>query len=149
MSLKKRLDFTDVETGFKTIPIGEYEAFVFNIVPKVSQAGNEMYQVAFKIADGEHKGRQVFTNLTFVDTAMFKIREFLEACKVQVPSKAIDVDFALCIGKKVRIKISHKPSKKDPNEPFANVDKVLPLEFGLGIDVPPDTEDTDDDVPFK
>jgi len=148
MSLKRKLDFTNVEDGFTLIPKGVYSVYVFELQEKTSTAGNDMMKVILKIADGEYKGRQIFTNLTFVESAMFKIREFLVACGCQVPKKAMDIDFTKCIGKKINVEIAHRTSKEKPDEPFADVKRFLSTEVSDGK-TPPETKDDEADVPFK
>lgn len=152
MGLKRKLDFTNTEDGFTLIPKGVYPAFVFSIEEKVSTTGNDMLKVVLKIADGEFKGRQIFTSLVFVEAAMFKIKEFLTACGVNVPKKAVDIDFSKCMGKKIKIEINHRASKDKPDELFADVKKYIsPTAAPTSSTTPPATHDDDDDeaLPFK
>jgi hypothetical protein len=155
MAMKRKLDFTNVEEGFSLIPKGIYAVYVFDIQEKTSSAGNDMMKVILKIADGEFKGRQVFANLTFVDTAMFKIREFLVACGATIPKKTVDIDFSKCVGKKIRIEVQHRTSKEKPDDPFADVKKFLPLTDSATVAIannsnPPETaDDKAEELPFK
>jgi len=153
MALKKKLDFTNVTDGFELLPKGTYPVYVFELQEKTATTGNEMIKVILKVADGEFKGRQIWTNLVFVETALFKIREFLVACGATVPKKTVDIDFNKCIGKKVKVEVIHRTTKEKPDEPFTDVKKFLPFaasDTSNGIpDSPPDTKDEDDEVPFK
>ncbi len=155
MALKRRLDFTNVTDGFELIPKGIYNVYVFEMKEGTSGAGNDTMKLILKVADGEYKGRQIWTNLTFVESAMFKIREFLQACGSTVPKKALDIDFTKCIGKKLKVEVVHRTSKEKPDEPFADVKKFMPLnasnDDAVGSGNPPPTQDNDneDNVPFK
>lgn len=161
MAYKKSLDFTNVSDTFELIPAGTYKAHVFELTEKVSTAGNDMFKVVLKISEGELKGRQVFTNLTFVENAMFKIREFLLACGAKVEKKAVNIDFSKCIGKQIKIIVSHR-TNKDTGDVFADVKKFLSLDAdtsgsttgnsNIDSDLPfsgGDNKNNDDDVPFK
>jgi hypothetical protein len=152
MAMKKKLDFTNVSEGFETLPKGVYDFYVFEMKEGLSQAGNEKMDVILKVADGEHKGRQVWSNLTFVETAMFKIREFLIACGAEVPKKAVDIDFSKCIGKKIRAEVYHRPNKNDPEKPYADIKQYFPKNSpktdSKNDDTPPATIDSDE-IPFK
>lgn len=164
MAMKRKLDFTNVTDGFELIPKGTYNVHVFELQEKTASTGNEMLKVILKISDGEYKGRQLFTNLVFVETALFKIREFLQACGATIPKKTVDIDFSKCIGKKIKVEVTHRTTKEKPDEPFSDVKKFLPFAAvdtkGKGKDKvnasvddgnPPDTQDDDDseEVPFK
>jgi hypothetical protein len=151
MAMKKKLDFTNVSEGFETLPKGVYDFYVFEMKEGISQAGNEKMDVTLKVADGEYKGRQVWTNLTFVETAMFKIREFLIACGADVPKKAIDIDFSKCIGKKVRAEVIHRSNKENPDKPFADIKQYFPKDSSKtssNDNAPPTTIDSNE-IPFK
>lgn len=161
MALKKSLDFTNVSDSFETIPAGTYKVHVFELTEKQSSAGNDMFKVVLKVSEGEYKGRQIFTNLTFVENAMFKIREFLLACGAKVEKKALNIDFSKCIGKQIKVIVYHRKNN-ETQEVFADVKKFLPLDAETGnagnsnnsanSDVPfsgGSTNNDDDDVPFK
>lgn len=152
MALKKKLDFSNVSEGFDLIPAGTYSCHIFDLTEKQSTAGNDMLKVVLKISKGELKGRQIFTNLTFVESAMFKIREFLIAAGAEIPKKAVNIDFSKTVGKEIKVIVYHRKNKDD--ETYSDVKKFLPLNAELaGSDASgqPSGEKTidEDDVPFK
>jgi hypothetical protein len=154
MALKKKLDFSNVSEGFDVLPAGTYTCHVFDLQDKVSSKGNDMLKVTLKVSKGEHKGRQIFTNLVFTESALFKIREFLLACGAQIPKKAVDIDFSKCVGKEVKVIIYHRKNT-DTNETYSDVKKFLALNADAGNDggqasgsVELNIND-DDEVPFK
>lgn len=160
MALKKKLDFTNVSEGFDLLPAGTYNVHVFDLTEKQSSNGNDMLKVVLKVSKGEFKGRQIFTNLTFVESAMFKIREFLVACVGTVPKKSIDVDFSKCVGKECKVIIYHRKNTQT-DEVYADVKKFLSLtaetpaasggkaSSGATSPAADTSADDDDDVPFK
>lgn len=167
MALKKSLDFSNVSDSFEVIPAGTYKVHVFELTEKQSSNGNDMFKVVLKVSEGEYKGRQIFTNLTFVETAMFKIREFLIACGAKVEKKALNIDFSKCVGKQIKVIVYHRKNK-DTDEVFADVKKFLSLDAdaskgasGNGVkqdagakqdaDIPfiGNNDDDDDGIPFK
>lgn len=78
MSMK--IDFTGIETGeFEVIPSGVYEANVFEAEVKESQAGNKYIAWKLKIADGDYKGRMLFFNTSLVASALWKLKQTLQA----------------------------------------------------------------------
>ena len=155
MALKKSLDFSNVSEGFDLLPAGTYTCHVFDLSEKSSSKGNDMLKVVLKVSKGEYKGRQIFTNLVFVESALFKIREFLVACGAQIPKKVVAIDFSKCVGKEIKVIVYHRKSK-DTDETYADVKKFLSLDADAGGNdggqasggSKPDT-DEDDEIPFK
>jgi len=162
MALKKKIDFSNVSEGFDLLPAGTYSCHIFDLTEKQSSNGNDMLKVVLKVSKGEFKGRQIFTNLTFVESAMFKIREFLVACGATIGKKSVDIDFSKCVGKEIKVIIYHRKNTQT-EEMYADVKKFLPLSAynasvsggqpsGEASTPPPSTPppaDDDDDVPFK
>jgi len=59
------MDFTNIETAggdFEPIPAGAYKATVFNVEETTFKTGAKGYSVTFKVQDGEHAGRRLWTN---------------------------------------------------------------------------------------
>lgn len=158
MALKKKIDFSNVSEGFDLIPAGTYTAHIFDLTEKQSSNGNDMLKVVLKVSKGEFKGRQIFTNLTFVESAMFKIREFLVACGAQIGKKAMDIDFSKCVGKEIKVIVYHRKNTQT-DEVYADVKKFLNVNdasaatkaSGGQASGEVDTGDAgdDDEVPFK
>jgi len=156
MALKKKMDFSNVSEGFDLLPAGTYTCHIFDLTEKTSSNGNDMLKVVLKVNKGDYKGRQIFTNLTFVESAMFKIREFLVACGAAVGKKAMDVDFSKCIGKEIKVIVYHRKNTQT-DEVYADVKKFLNIAeapkavggqpSGEAADTSADTDD--DELPFK
>ena len=70
--MKVNFDFTNVDS-FETIPQGKYTCYLFDVDEKTTRKGDPMYVLILKIAEGEHKGRQLFYNLPVMRQTMWKI----------------------------------------------------------------------------
>lgn len=62
-----RVNFKEVdeEQQFTIIPEGEYVAEIAKVEEKKTKKGDDMWNVQFKIIEGEHKGASIFTFLVF------------------------------------------------------------------------------------
>lgn len=62
-------------TGFEPIPAGYYEAEITKSELKSTKDGTGKYiAMTFKVLDGEHEGRLVFTNLNIVNKSDVAVR---------------------------------------------------------------------------
>jgi len=152
--MEANFDFTNVESGFELLPKGDYPIHLFDVDLKKTQKGDNMYVLILKIAGGEHKGRQLFFNLPVMQQTMWKIKETLEAFGVEVPKRAMKIDFDEMLGSKAMAIVDHreyqgkdrediiglKPfeggSTDDGGDPFAEGEGGNPIEI------------SDDDLPF-
>ena len=146
--MRANFDFTSVEEGFELLPKGDYVINLFDVDLKKTKAKDDMYVLVLKIAEGEHKGRQLFFNLPVMQQTMWKIKETLEAFGMKVPKGAMDIDFDEMLGKKATAIIDHQEYQGKDRE------DVIGLKPYEGGDDSPDSEDnsglniSDDDMPF-
>lgn len=101
------LDFSNVEDkNFDPVPADTYLVKVNNAEETVSQAGNEMINVTFEIAEGEYAGRKIFDNFVLMEKTLWKLKQFLVAIGIDV-SEAVDLDVEDLIGTacEARVKI--------------------------------------------
>lgn len=75
----KDLKNLKTNSGFSEIPEGRYNLEVVAADVKQSAAGNDMINLKMKIAEGDHKGRYIWDNLTFIENSLWKLKSFLEA----------------------------------------------------------------------
>lgn len=125
MALKKTLDFSNVNDSFELLPAGTYTCNIFDLVEKQSTNGNDMLKITLKINKGDFKGRQIFTNLTFVESALFKVREYLVAVGAKIEKKPTGVDFSKTIGKEIKVVLFHRKNATT-DETYCDVKKFLP-----------------------
>jgi len=151
--MKANFDFTNVNDDFEILPKGEYVVNLFDVDLKKTQKKDDMFVLILKVAEGEHKGRQLFFNLPVMTQTMWKIKETLEAFGMEVPKGAFNVDFDELLGKKAVAIVDHREYQGKERE---DVQGLVPNEGGAdgGNDEDPfasggDSIDvTEDDLPF-
>jgi len=78
--------------SFEDHPAGQYTCYLFDVDLRQTRKGDDMYVLILKIADGEHKGRQLFYNLPVMRQTMWKIKESIEAFGLELPKGPISID---------------------------------------------------------
>ena len=74
--------------GFKPLPAGTYGASVYDVTEKTSKAGNDMYEIDFKITEGpEGIGRKQRGWFVVSGKALFSVVGLLKALDFPYPSK--------------------------------------------------------------
>lgn len=74
--------------GFKPLPEGTYGAIVFDVTEKQSRAGNDMYEIDFKITEGpEGIGRKIRGWFVVSGKALFSVVGLLKALDFPYPTK--------------------------------------------------------------
>jgi hypothetical protein len=98
------LDFSEVQS-FEAIPDGKYVATIEKVEEKTSQAGNQMLNVTFAIADGEYAGRKIFDNYVLTPKSLWRLKQLLSSLGVDA-SGAVDLDPTDLIGRAVIIDVN-------------------------------------------
>lgn len=103
------VSFSGDEQTYEPIPKGNYSAFVNSVVMKKTEAGDQMANVRFVIADGQFTGRSLFSNFVLRDDLKWKLQNLILATGlVQPKSKGsfrLSDDWAEVIGKKLGLKV--------------------------------------------
>lgn len=74
--------------SFKPLPEGTYGAIVFDVTEKQSKAGNDMYEIDFKITEGpEGIGRKIRGWFVVSGKALFSVVGLLKALDFDYPTK--------------------------------------------------------------
>jgi hypothetical protein len=111
----RSVDFTDVESGGRTITDGWARGRVKAAVWKESQSSdNEMIEVQWMAERGKEKAT-VYDNMVNTPSALWKMKTMLEACGIEVPEGAMDVDAGELVDLECDIEIV--------NEEFDNRDR--------------------------
>lgn len=100
MSLK--IDFTDVpDSGFELIEKGNYDATVFKIELKTAaSSGNPYLAFTLKLQDARYPDRQLFSNISLVPNALWKLKQTLKAIAPEINVDAMaDIDTDMLLGK--------------------------------------------------
>lgn len=104
------VSFSGEEQTYEPIPKGSYEAFVNSIVMKKTAADEQMANVRFVIADGQFKGRSMFSNFVLREDLKWKLQKLLIAAGLINPRTVGKVqlsdDWSELIGRKVGLKVA-------------------------------------------
>ena len=102
--------------NFKALPAGTYGAIVFDVTEKQSKAGNDMYEIDFKITEGpEGIGRKIRGWFVVSGKALFSVVGLLKALDFDYPTKdtpAGEFEFPdgdEFLGKELNLKIDQEP----------------------------------------
>ena len=97
------VDFTDVESGGK-IDDGEYICTVEEVEEKESESGNEYLNWKLKTEGGS----TLYHITSLQPQALFNLKNTLEACGMEVPQSAFDVDLDSVIGAEVGVIVENE-----------------------------------------
>lgn len=104
------VSFSGEEQTYEPIPKGSYEAFVNSIVMKKTAADEPMANVRFVIADGQFKGRSMFSNFVLREDLKWKLQKLLIAAGLINPRTVGKVqlsdDWSELISRKVGLKVA-------------------------------------------
>lgn len=145
-----RTDYSDVNTGFKPLPIGEYECIISEVKVSESSTGKPMLKVTLTVRDDvEQEGgkRKFFDNVVEQENMQWKFQQIAKACALE---EGLDIetlaDFAGAIQyRNVRIKNKHEVRDGEKQDKIAYW--LESKEDGMGGDGNT-IEINDDDLPF-
>lgn len=109
---KFKVDFTETESrggkkssgGRKHYPPGDYAVKCTRAtLVKSSEKETPGVQVTFKITSGAEKGGEVSDTLWLTPKSLWRLRNALEAMGIKIPSKAVNVDTSIMVGKTLAI----------------------------------------------
>jgi hypothetical protein len=97
------VDFTGVETGGGRIriPEGDYGLRIKKIVEKKAESGKPCLFIDFEVIQGDKRGlKKVLTghSCSLQPQSLWNLRNLLESCGKQVPSKAVKLDLDKMVG---------------------------------------------------
>lgn len=105
-------DFTDVkESGFAPIPSGSYNVISDDVTLKETKSGGEMINIKFKILDGPHEGRFIFSSFNIrndnpkaVEIGLGQLKSFIRiaGCPMQVQNWTDLVGYKACAVVKIQ-----------------------------------------------
>jgi len=131
-----RVNLSGVETGkFDPIPAGRYHLKLTDgewkeVGEQAKNAGADMYNAEFTVQDGEFQGRKVWTNFLFIDSSVWRIKQFLEATGKFTDDQLageLDVDFQDLMGSDVVANIKVRP-ETDQYDASNDIRKFLPAD---------------------
>lgn len=144
-----REDYEEEQGEFETLPVDTYPCFVYNMEGRVSSNDNPMISITLKVAKGEYKNRQLWTNVTLTAKAWWKVEEFFEAVDYNIGNLPSQVDSAQevvaairedIIGSKVDADVGHREYQGETQE---NVESVSSPSEDFNIET-----EGEEDIPF-
>jgi hypothetical protein len=130
-----RVDFTNVENKFETIPEGNYEAVVFEVEQKVGKSSGKPYlNWQLKIQGGEYDGRRLFYMTSLSPNALWKLKENLAALGYTDEELAGDfeLDTTDLLGRECVAIVKHEEYQGVARD---KVDNIIPSGAGSTEDV--------------
>ena len=102
--MKFKADFTNVSEGGGFLPEGEYVCKITKAELKQGAKGKYI-NWELTVGIGEQKGSKTYYITSLSIKALFKLREFMIACGLEVPKTVMDIDTDLIVGRVVGAKV--------------------------------------------
>ena len=153
------VDFDEVADAedFSPLPAGAYVCRVSGVEEKMSQAGNEMWNLKLVVEEGEYVGRYLFDNLVFVGKALPRVKLVCSRLGIDV-SGQVNLLPEMLMGKRARVTVGIEPyidehgaQKRRNVVPFAGYEAIDGGGGGAATSQPRADEPppvTDADIPF-
>lgn len=149
------------QSTFEVLPAGVYAGIVYDAVLKKSKAGNDMYEINFKITHGQKGvGRKIRFWAVLASHALFSVIDLNKAVGFEYPTKdnVKDGEFTFApaddyLGQKVNLVLVKEPYESVDEETGEDVVKFQnnvkrPLPFDLDKISEAKDEDEDDSNVF-
>lgn len=152
--MKFKMNLDDVKSGY--ITAGKHKAKVFKV--ETGDGANGKYlKWHFKVLAGESKGKEINAITSLSPTALWKLKELLEACAYSIPKGQFTFDTEAIVGSTLVIDCAlGKPNKE--GKQYIEVAKFLPLSTSAeatkgsakldDVDEDMGDDEDDEDVPF-
>lgn len=102
--MKFKVDFTNVSEGGGKLPAGSYVCKITKVEVKDGAKGKYL-NWELTVGTGPEKGGKIYHITSLTVKALFKLREFMIACGLDVPKKMTDIDTDKIIGRIVGIDV--------------------------------------------
>jgi hypothetical protein len=128
------IDFATVPKGDEPIPAGTYNATIVHAEPTTSKSsGNPMIALRWRIDDdGEYYHRTLFDQLVFTQSALWRVRQLLEALGYAEDFKG-EIKPESLLGESATLQVTIQagkgvnPETQEPYSPRNSVKKYLPV----------------------
>lgn len=150
MSTKYNWDEIECGDGYAPMSPGIYPCQLINIDEKLTQFGDELWNLKWVVLEGEYKGRYIFDNLVFSKAALKRVKLVCARLGIHLRGE-VELTKDMLLGKKVFVEINieeyqdKKGIIREKNSvPFdgyqsVHVEKTKPAESA---------EDENEDLPF-
>lgn len=93
----------DVE-NFSVLPNGTYNCYLDSVKEKFTNSGNEMWNLKFKVLDGDYEGSTIFDNLVFSEAAYPRAKLICSRLGLDTDND-VELTQDMIVGRKVRITV--------------------------------------------
>ena len=134
--IKKQYEEENQNGDFETLPIGEYNCFVYELEGKISSNDNPMISITLKVTDGEYENRRLWTNATLTPKAWFKVEEFFDAVNydmdnlpelAETPQEIVSAVQDDVLGTKVNAVVDHRTWNGKEQENVKKLKQFTPI----------------------
>lgn len=140
----KLTDLTEVpeeKPAVTLVPEGTYTVVITDAEEGTSSVkGTPQIALSMEIADGEYKGRGVWDHVYITDAAMWRMKQFLMACRFQLPEGPFDLNTAELINRRIEVDLYHDEYN---DKTRVKVEAFRPATGPLMVEAKPE-----DDIPF-
>jgi hypothetical protein len=143
----QKINWDQTETPGGLLPEDVYTARLEGVTQRESQAGNTVWKLCFKIAEGKHAGRVVWDNLVWTQAAYPRIKALCASLGLPTTGE-VELEPYHLEGKKCLITVIHREwnGNKQASIPF---DGFAPVEVrGTAPGDVVEPELSQDDLPF-
>lgn len=129
--MKRKIDMAGVETGYVSVPDGEYTAEINKVSLEVGESsGKEYYRWTFKITGPVKMGATVRTNTSLQPQALFNLKSLLMAVGYDVPEAVMEFDPEDILEEKLGIEVINE---RRENKDYPQVVRFMDVEEVSGI----------------
>lgn len=146
------IDFSDTESrgGEKSgrsarFKPGDYKVVVSKVptTGKSPEKKTPYVEFTYKVTEGKYKGKEISDRCYLSPSALWRLRNALEAMGMKVPSKKAAIDFKKCKGKELGITIDDEEGSND--KVYSRVVDTFKSDLVEESDDEDDDEDEDDE----
>lgn len=126
-----KVDMTNVEDGFPLLPEGDYICKVAKITVEDGEKAKYL-KWELVVGLGQFKGQKIWNNTSLAPQALFRLRDTIQACGVDVPKSVMSIDTDKFVGKIVGITVAHGTYKGKAKAEVGDLWRVVKTEKGYG-----------------
>lgn len=145
--------------GGPPLSVGFHQVVVDDVEDKPSSNNNPMFTLTLRAVGGPEAGATIRDRLVFVEAAMGRVRQFMEAAGIEVPEGEFELTADEVKGRKVRVMVREGEPYEGNDGQMRTRNEVVAYEeydWQNDADVPADTDGlvksganvSDDDIPF-
>lgn len=140
------LDNVEAWSAGAILPPGLHDVRIESAEDGTSSGGHPQVALQMSAIGGDHAGFGVRDWLTLTPSALGRIRQFLEAVKVEIPSGDFEFPTSKCVGRTVRVLVAEQDKNDGSGDKRTVVAAYMPAEGTAAA--ASGAPKSDDDIPF-